>query len=162
MWYVIPVNPDPWAIGALGVGKRNGKFFPTVAPNPQLVAYKDAVREELEKQNVAMLPAGEYQIKLFFWRQLDSHASGRKNIADATNLQKATEDAVQKVLIDNDRGVVDIRSRVVEQSPETVGRVVMYVAPADPFDPNEIPNSVWEIVDSASSPTLFDNTWPPS
>jgi hypothetical protein len=162
MWYYLPINPDPWAIGPLQIGKRNGKFFPNIGPNRQLVAFKEAVAEELTRQGATMLPPGEYEIRLFFYRRLDGNSRNRKHVADATNMQKATEDAFQSVLIDNDRGVVDIRSRVVEQSVETEPGIFAYVGPADPFDPSEIPDEMWDVRDQSEGPTLFDNTWPPS
>ena len=164
MWYVLPINPDPWAVGPLGVGKKQGKFYPYIGPNKQLVAFQDAIREELVSQGVEMLPEGSYKIQCFFWRRLDTHASGRKHVADATNMQKATEDAIQKVLIDNDRGVVDIRSRIVEQSDDTEPMIVLEVELDEGWSESEIPTEVWIMMERAIAlkSQAFDNTWPPS
>lgn len=156
-WFVLAVNPDPWAIGPLGVGKRGGKYFPYVGRNNQLHSYKEAVAAELAE--VHPLPEGTYDLAFYFWRRLDEHASGRKHIADATNLQKATEDALQGILFDNDRDVHRITSTVVEQSDTTKPHVVIRASIWDGLDPTEVPNHVWEQIDRSDAPDLFDNTW---
>ena len=165
-WFVLPVNPEPWAIGSLGIGRRNGKMFPQIGPNLQLVSFKEAIRSEL--LNVAKLPPGEYELRLFFWRRLDDYEtqSGRrhrKHIADATNLQKATEDALQDVLIDNDRNVRKISSEVVEQGASVTPRVVVYAKMWEEFDPSQIPDNVWEMFEKTEQYELpVDNSWPPT
>lgn len=158
-WYVLNINPDPWAIGPLGVGKRNGKFFPYVGRNTQLAAYKEAVRDLMTVYRP--LDPGEYTLTFYFWRRLDSHASGKKHIADATNLQKATEDALQGILFDNDRDVHDVRSVVVEQGSDVRPLVIVRASLWSGLDPNEIPTEIWEQVDKVEQPTLFEdrNTW---
>lgn len=150
-WFHLPLNPEPWAIGSLGLGKRNGKMFPTMSPNPQLAAFKAAVAEEMA--GVAKLPEGEYVLEFFFWRVLDDYetASGRrhrKHQADATNLQKATEDALQDVLIDNDRNVQYVTSTIVEQGPNVKPCIVIRADRWLGLDPDRIPQHMWEIIDS--------------
>jgi Holliday junction resolvase RusA-like endonuclease len=156
-WFVLSINPDPWAIGPLGVGKRNGKMFPYVGRNTQLDSYKQAIKEELRE--IEPLPQGDYELNFYFWRRLDEHGSGRKHIADATNMQKATEDALQDVLFDNDRNVRDIRSVVVEQDSDTTPCVVIRARLWQGLNPEEIPEHVWEQVDHTETTPLFDNTW---
>jgi Holliday junction resolvase RusA-like endonuclease len=158
-WYILPLNPEPWAIGSLGLGKRGGKFFPTISPNPQLAAFKQAVAEELEGS--IPLPEGEYELKFFFWRVLDSYetASGRrhrKHQADTTNLQKATEDALQGVLIGNDRDVQRITSEIVEQGAEVKPRIVIKASPYLGFNPDQIPGHVWVLVDGTQEKLPID------
>lgn len=161
-WFYIPINPDPWAIGPLSVGKRNGKYFPIVGRNAQLDAFKHAVAEELESQGVTPVDYEEYALRFFFWRRLDSHASGRKHYADATNLQKATEDALQGVLIGNDRDVRAIYSEIVAQGPDIKPGIVIHVEHYSFHTSPEIPDEIWDRVHAAEQPSLFDNTWPPS
>lgn len=164
-WFIIPVNPEPWAVGSLGVGKKGGKPYPYMSPNPQLVAYKQAIVESLE--HVAKLPVGEYSLRFFFWRRLDDYEtqSGRrhrKHVADSTNLQKATEDALQGILFDNDRNVRDVRSVVVEQGADVEAKVILYAEVWSGFDPDEIPVHIWDQVDETPSLELpSDNSWPP-
>ena len=156
-WFFLAINPDPWAIGPLGVGKRNGKYYPYVGRNAQLAAYKEAVAEEMRE--VVKLPEGKYELTLYFWRRLDEHAGGKKHEADATNLQKATEDALQDVLIGNDRDVARIQSTIVEQGTEVKPCVVIKAQMWQGLDPHEIPDHIWEQIDRAELPSLFDNTW---
>lgn len=159
-WFSLDVNPDPWAIGPLGVGRRNGKLYPYVGKNAQMDAYKQTVKELLVDSRP--LPEGEYTLTFYFWRRLDSHESGRKHQADATNLIKATEDALQGMLFDNDRAVRDVRGVIVEQHAEARPFVVVKAEMWEGFDPTQIPDHIWEQISEIDSPSLnFDNDWPP-
>lgn len=168
VWLHVPVNPEPWAIGDVSVGKRGGKIFPRVSPNGQLVAFQEAVRSELNGREA--LPPGEYDLYFYFWRRLDDYEteSGRrhrKHYADATNMQKATEDALQGVLIDNDRNVRKVGSEIVEQGPDVTPAIViraeMY-AGLTPHEESAIPESIWAQMALDSQPKFdFDNSWPP-
>jgi Holliday junction resolvase RusA-like endonuclease len=120
--YLIQVNPQPWAIGPLGTGRRNGKVYPYVGPNQKLVAYQEAVREELEAHNEEIYE-GPIKLDFFFWR----NRTGHDNIADVTNLIKGTEDALQGVLIKNDRQTVSVSGLIVEQGPDIEGQVLITV-----------------------------------
>ena len=121
--FVIPTNPEPWKVGPMGVGRKGGKPFPTVAPDPNLQAYQEAVREWFDAEVEAVVTEGPYQVRLYFYRQLASYqdSAGRRrhrNAADATNMQKATEDALQGCVIDNDRNVHGITSFIAVQDRE--------------------------------------------
>jgi hypothetical protein len=109
-WYHLPLNPEPWAIGAIS-GNR-------IAPNPGLVTYQNAVREELDGE--PMLPKEMRKLTFYFFRRIDKYINTAdrvqsRNAVDATNLQKGLEDALQGVLFENDREVRDIRSVIVQQ-----------------------------------------------
>ena len=156
-WFVLAVNPDPWAIGPVGVGRKNGKMYPYVGRNNQLHDYQQAVKEALT--DIEPLSAGEYDLRFYFWRRLDEHASGKKHYADATNLQKSTEDALQGVLFDNDRLVRRVGSEIVEQSATAEPCIVIAAELYVGNDPREIPEHIWEQIDRVDSPPLFDNTW---
>lgn len=167
-WFYLSVNPEPWAVGSLGIGKRNGKFIPRLSPNPQLQAFQEAVREELKGSE--QLPEGEYILTFYFWRRLDDYEteSGRrhrKHWVDTTNLQKGCEDALQGVLFDNDRRVRRVTSEVVEQGPEVVPSVVIKAelyAGMSPYDERDIPETVWALINRSDQPAFeFDNSWPP-
>lgn len=160
MWIHLSVNPDPWAIGPLGVGKRNGKYFPYVGRNTQLHAFKEAVREELELLQVKPVPYDTYALKFFFWRRLDSHAGGKKHVADATNMQKALEDALQEVLIGNDRDVRDIQSVIVEQGSDVKPSILIHIDSYGGEVLEQIPDDIWETVENTPEiQTSFNNTW---
>lgn len=122
------VNPEPWAIGPLGYRNVSGKPRPYIGPNLKLQSYQAELKEDLIK---ALGPdkfrnpyGGSCSIKFLFWRRLDKWdtPTGRKSgahAADVTNLQKGTEDALQGILITNDRNVRTVQSQVVEQSEDT-------------------------------------------
>lgn len=131
-YYVLNINPEPWAIGDVSVGRNKDKLFGRVSPNPNLVAYQNAVREELA--GVEKLNISDYSLTFFFWRQqaryLDAADRRRqRNQADATNLQKGLEDGLQEVLFDNDRDVKDIRSVIVDQGPKVESKILIVAEP---------------------------------
>lgn len=165
----LDVNPEPWAVGPLALGRRNGKMFPKMERNASVHAFKEAVREELDlSQFSKMPPEFRYELKFFFWRRLDSYIgeSGRKanaHVADATNMQKALEDALQGVLIDNDRDVQIISSTIVEQGPGVKPGIGIYAKSVT--ESPEIPDGILaarsQLLARANT-SVSDNTWPPS
>lgn len=127
-WYLIPLNPEPWAVGDAGIGRKNGKLFARISPEPNLKAFQEAVKEETEDWE--MLPYSEFKLTFYLWRQQVSYISTsdkrvQRHQADATNMQKALEDALQGVLFDNDRAVRDIRTVVVAQGPNVVPKIII-------------------------------------
>lgn len=164
-WYIIDgVNPEPWTLGPLGVGRRAGGYFPFVGPNKGLQAYQRAVQEELADVDFTLLKGG-VGLEFYFWRRLtlistvNSKRSHRSHIADATNLQKGLEDALQGIVFTNDNQVGDVRSVVVEQGPNVTPRIVMKVYPWKGLDPEELPDFVWRAIDKVPSLAASDNTW---
>lgn len=126
-WHVLDVNPEPWAIGDVGVSRHGGKLTPFVGRNNQLHTYKQAIADELGDQEWI---EGDVTLRFLFWRNRIEYKTERQSIsrahdADATNLQKATEDALQGVLFKNDKSVKDIHSVLVAQGPEVKGKVVI-------------------------------------
>lgn len=127
--YALPLNPEPWAIGEAYVIRtgKNNKLIAKVGPNKTTQAYQNAIKDELLLQKAGMVP-GKYALRIHFARQLYSYTrsedggTSTRNVVDATNVQKATEDAIQGVLIGNDRDVLRVETVNVEQS-----------ADADPF-----------------------------
>lgn len=123
-YYILHLNPEQWAVGSVN---RTAKGA-SISPNPNLVAFQNAVREAME--GVKMLPGDHYKLTFYFWRQqaryidMEDHIRQR-NQADATNLQKGLEDALQGILFANDRDVQDIRSIIVEQGPKVIPMIVI-------------------------------------
>jgi len=155
-------------MGDIDIGRnRNGKLFPSVAPNHQLKAFQEAVREELE--GVEPLPQDiTYCLTFYFWRRLDPYldAADRKrkaNSADTTNLQKGLEDALQGVLFENDRDVHDIRSILVEQSESTVPRILIRASRSRGLEPHlpRLPEHVRAAALASAAPTrtTSKNEW---
>ena len=127
-----------------------------IGRNQQMHAYKQTVASLLE--GVAMMESGQYSVTFYFWRRLD----GRKHPADATNMQKATEDALQEVLFKNDRDIRDIRSVVVEQSAETKPLVLLRIGMWHGYDPMEIPlEYLQEALRDEEETVSQENVWPP-
>jgi hypothetical protein len=122
IWYQFHVNPEPWAVGPVSVGRKAGKMIPIVGRNQQMEAYKEAIREEFAMRYPGdkILP-GQYSLDFFFWRRLDAGVTAgrdrRQHQADGTNLMKATEDALQGLIIDNDRNVMRSAWTIVSQGP---------------------------------------------
>lgn len=148
-WYVLKINPEPWAIGPVGFSRRGGKMSAYVGRNQQLDAYKEAVREEVG--NVEMLK-GKLSVTFYFWRNRAEYKTPqarihRKHEADATNLQKSTEDALQGVLYANDKDNHHVQSFIVEQGPDVEGRVVVCVKECPDFNTDDIPSSIWAEID---------------
>lgn len=144
-WFLLDVNPEPWAIGPVSVGRRGGKVYPIVGRNQQLDSYKQAIAEELGDEHEFIV--GPIQLEFYFWRNLAEYKTPqarahRKHEADATNLQKATEDALQGILFKNDKDVKDVRSVIVEQGSDTVGRVLFSIRQWD--GQYFLPPEIWE------------------
>lgn len=136
-WFKIDVNPEPWAIGPVGTGRRGGKIWAYVGQNQQLKAYQEAVREEVGEQT---LLEGDIYLLFLFWRQVRSEDN--KNYADTTNLQKSTEDALQGCLYKNDRASRRVTSILMAQGPDVEGRIIVgiesYSEPVLPIGAREI------------------------
>lgn len=160
-WHVLnEINPEPWAMGPITViNVAKGGRFPKVGQNQQLAHFQDAVRGSIKD---AHMIDGKVKITFYFWRVRDEYTTPkqrqiRKHEADATNMQKATEDALQGIFFENDRDVSDIRSVIVEQGPEVEPKIVICVEVWNGFDPDEIPPSVWAQIDA--KPVASDNSW---
>lgn len=174
VWYILEVNPEPWAIGPVGYARRNGKMSAYVGRNAQLDAYKESIKEAIEEFDPLMVE-GKIALRFFFWRHQAAYETAqarthRKHEADVTNLQKATEDALQGVLYKNDKDVVDVHSTMVDQSPTAPGRVVVGIASARdvifadyPFDKLKMARKERKTPrrELEGQEELFDNSWPP-
>jgi len=171
-WYVLDVNPEPWAVGSLGVGRRGGQVYPYMGKNLQLDAYKKAIKEGILSQyGTQPLIAGFVDLRLFFWRNRAKYLNvagrtNRKNDVDTTNMQKATEDALQGVLFGNDKFVINCKSSIVAQGPEVIGKVVIGVRSITPDDVireyRELPESIRRKIadiDANAVPEESPNKW---
>jgi hypothetical protein len=148
-WFIIPINPEPWAVGPVGV--RNTSQGPKgfIGPNTQLVHYQNAIRTHLHVWYPEQKSVDEpCTLLFFFWRRLDRYVTPgdrahARHVADATNLQKATEDALQPDIISNDRFVQSVASDIVEQSPDTDPGIIIalttpYIAEHRVLIPEEV------------------------
>lgn len=167
-WFQLHVNPEPWAVGPVSIGRRNGKMIPMIGRNQQMEAYKEAIKEELGTQEP--LP-GKYRLDFFFWRRLDVASSGdrRQHQADGTNMAKATEDALQGVLIGNDRDVISASWTIVSQGADIApGVLVRLEWGLNPLESvRHLPKQLFDEVMGyrhlhlVTPITQSDNSWPP-
>lgn len=133
-FYVSGVNPEPWTSPSASVARANGKMVPRLFKSAALGAYQESVRQALVDAYPEVEPLeGPVELEFFFWRQLVRYEGERrrstKKRVDATNLQKACEDAIQGVLIANDRDVVHVSSWVIEQHHDTDPLIVIQLTP---------------------------------
>ena len=125
------INPEPWAIGTINAW---GKGKASMSANPKVVNYQNAIREELENQGFTEYPfAGGWPLDVEF---LYFRSTEHGNVADVTNLNKATEDALQGILFGNDRHNRRVAGEIIEQDPHVdhVGIIIM-IRPYE-FDPD--------------------------
>ena len=148
-WFALAVNPEPWTVGPLNVGRKNGGLYPYMGAAQQLVAFQEAIREEFGEGHQKIV--GDVTIRFYFWRQQSTYetTSGRKHrkhTTDATNMQKALEDALQGILYENDRDVKDIRSVVVEQGPDVTPKILISVEEGP--DDLRISHDAWVMIET--------------
>lgn len=167
----LELNPIPWTSGTAGIRRVNGKLVPYIAKDPGLAAYQTAVREQLiaalDGNTSVHLVHPPYKIVFYLWRALEQADVGmdrkrRAHQADATNMQKALEDALQGILIGNDRDVDDIRTVLVEQGPDVEPGIVVQIN--DSLDKMHLPRQVQEarldLLDALQhSKVLVDNEY---
>jgi Holliday junction resolvase RusA-like endonuclease len=138
-WYILALNPEPWRMGPVSVGRAKGHLYPYVGADQQLAAYKEAIKEEFTFLKPEKLD-GDVELVFRFWRNRAEYHSARKRVVknspDVTNMQKATEDALQGILFDNDRQVRKIDSELVDSGQDTDGRILIGVAPYVPNEQN--------------------------
>jgi Holliday junction resolvase RusA-like endonuclease len=169
-WYYLPINPVQWEVGELSVGRRNGKYFPRMGRSENLYAFQQEVREWFAGQPKPELIEGDVDVYFWFWQKLETYEgpSGRKvtkKAADATNMQKATEDALQKILFDNDRQNRRVGSEIVEQGPDVNPGIIIKVCAYVSNVEFELPGHIMQarLNDRGSfDRKISDNTWPPS
>lgn len=161
-WFVLDVNPEPWAIGPMSVGRGpKGKLFPVVGRNTQLWHYQQAVKEALGHPDI-WFENQKIELKFYFWRRRDEYETPqarthRKHEADVTNLQKATEDALQGVLFKNDKDVSHVESWMVQQGTDVEGCVIIAIRGTS-LNGVSLPLRVMDLQDEIMS-TVTDNEW---
>lgn len=155
-WYVLDVNPEPWAIGPVGYRRHGGKMSAYVGRNTQLDTYKETIRESIKDEAVMM--TGPVDVTFFFWRQQIAYTTpqarrARKHEVDATNMQKASEDALQGLCYDNDKDNHHVQSFVVEQGADVKSALVICIKPCAEFDEKLIPDDIWNKIEALEKVT---------
>lgn len=135
-FFIDGINPEPWTASQGSIGRNRGKLGVQFYKSAGLEAYQQAVKEELLQNytpDERLHGDGEpIDLEFYFWRNLAAtdliERKGRRNQADATNMQKALEDALQGVLFPNDRAVRSIRSVIVEQGADVEPAILIVLA----------------------------------
>jgi Holliday junction resolvase RusA-like endonuclease len=148
VYHITGINPEPWVAPEHGLGRKGGKAFVQVYKSSGLSAYQEAIQEEIVRQNGHVQPyladREEFlQVTFHLWRTLDQSEvdglSRNRNWADATNMQKALEDALQGILYKNDRLNKDVRTIVHEQGPSTMPHITIEIHSGEGIVPPEVP-----------------------
>lgn len=113
-YVVVGINPEPWEAPQMSAFRKGGKTNVHAYKTANLAAYQAAIREEMELIHGGFVAKKNVDLEFYFWRN-----SGHGQPADATNLQKSLEDAMQGLLYKNDRIIRRVQSLVVEQTPTT-------------------------------------------
>lgn len=132
---IIGINPEPWTAAQVGIVNRGGKPSAQAFPNEKVKVYQAAIADEVDlwretEPSYTLFDVAPLHLTFYFWR---STAGGQP--ADATNLQKSTEDALQGHLFKNDSQIAYVETRIMEQSPTVeplIGIAIDAVLPALP------------------------------
>lgn len=154
-WFVLPgINPTPWTSPEVSIGRKGGKVYPMVYASAELKNYKNSVKQAMEERYPDIEPIeDEVGLRIYFYRRLDEMRGNRRrkgHVADATNLQKATEDALQGILFKNDVQVVHAESWVMAQHDAVESCIIIELIwhPERP----QLPDHVQAVIDE--HPTL--------
>jgi len=165
-WFVLDVNPYPWKVPPISVGRKGGKVFPTVGRDEGLFVYKESIKSALSREETHLIE-GPVALYMWFWRNMPK-VSGRtrRHTADTTNIQKSTEDALQGILFGNDAEVASVHSVRVAEGPDVPPMVVLCVSP---FTMQMLQTSVdfpdavrWHISELHNRKPESNNEWPVS
>lgn len=129
IWYVVDgVNPEPWESPEGSVARKAGKMYVQMHKPFKLRAFQEDFAQSFKEQNDEWTTSEEEMALTFYvWRNVDHLI--KANIADATNMQKAIEDALQGILYKNDRQVQDVRTLIVAQDNDVEPAVVIQIRP---------------------------------
>lgn len=167
--YACAVNPEPWKTPPMSAVRKGGRAIVVAGRDVKGHSYKEAIRDELLAQGATVQP-GPYKLTLLFWRRLDTYETktGRNHTrhrADATNMQKLTEDALQGVLIDNDVNVHAVSAEIIEQGKQVQPMVVIILEPAYVSAAAHLGFTVQQQIRAArerASTTPTGNDWSPA
>jgi Endodeoxyribonuclease RusA len=136
------INPEPWSTGnVICYGKGRG----TLSPNLKMLNYQNAIREELtdriDSGGTPPVDVWAMDLHIYYFRSTE-----RGHPADVTNLNKATEDALQGILFANDRINRKVTGEIIEQSPHVEYPGLIIVLRPYEFVPDEHEDLLAEMV----------------
>ena len=142
------VNPEPWTAPSVVRGK-GGRIVAIKGGKND--AYQRALAEVASDiEAPPPLPPANvpFHVTFYFWRSTEDG-----NQADATNLLKATEDALQGVFYANDVQNHHVEAVVVEQSPDVEPRILIHI---ESFKMPELPDQPAKLPTVNASSTATD------
>lgn len=140
---VTGINPEPWTAPDISIAHgKGGRPYPQVSKNARLRAFQEALKESIQQAYPDLKPYEpdtRLRVSFIFWRQIDSYTkeSGRtasRNVADATNMTKAAEDALQGVLYHNDRHNKWTTGVIADEGPDVQPMILVTIEPLNPAD----------------------------
>lgn len=125
------LNPEPWSAPELGTKRVGNKVVPTATKKAVQRSYQEAIESFKERIRLQPFPRGTaVRVTFYLARQLEKMklaggGSRTRQWADATNMQKALEDALQKILYENDNQVRSVRTIILEEDAGTEPLIVI-------------------------------------
>jgi Holliday junction resolvase RusA-like endonuclease len=151
-WFLVEgINPEPWQASEAATGRaKGGKTFVRFHKPQGLTDYQEALKSEFRRRYPDIEPAtGTAEVYFYFWREVN--ADSKAKVADATNLMKAAEDALQGILYVNDKQNKNVHSFIVEQLADTEPMLLIGIRPFQP-PPAEIFDVIDKLRESAPKP----------
>lgn len=132
-WFTLSVNPYPWKVPPFTPARSGKKIYVKAGRDQGLHSYKEAIKEQLIAQPHYIIE-GPVDLSMWYYRNIPKYTTAqgrtaRKHDADTTNLQKASEDALQGILFSNDKDVIRVTSHRVVQSEAQMGILVICAKP---------------------------------
>jgi Holliday junction resolvase RusA-like endonuclease len=131
------LNPEPWEPSRAAPVRKGSKLTVAHYKPAKLETFQAALIDTLERhENDPYVspwePQGNHVLKVHFWlwrtQEVSTRQSGRKHRAhqaDATNMQKAIEDACQGILFGNDRDNRHVATTIVDQGHDIEPRIII-------------------------------------
>lgn len=123
---ITELNPEPWTVGTVTTGFKGKQRYGKIAKDQRLIDYQTGVAACIRQAypGLEMFPT-TLKLNLMFklWRQEDEYTTGvgrksKRKVADATNMQKALEDALQGVLYADDSQVKNVSTEIIAEGPD--------------------------------------------
>lgn len=135
--FIKDLNPEPWTPGTASIGFKGKQRYPKISKDQRLRDYQEGVRDNIMQAYPdlpMMFPQGvELHLICKFWRQLDKYTAGsgrqaQRHVADATNLTKAVEDALQTIFFKNDNQVKHSEGEIIMEGEDISPRILILVS----------------------------------
>lgn len=133
---ITDINPEPWTAPDVNIAYgKNRRPYPQVSTGSIQRAYQAGIRESVLEAypKIEMFPDdAKLCLRIWVWRRLDEYQTVKgkdqsRHAADMTNIQKATEDALQGILYRNDTQCKVVQTIEMEQDHTTSMQLLVVV-----------------------------------